>query len=29
VGLTGIVGLSWAYLYVSAIEMETMMMLKP
>ncbi len=29
VGLTGIVGLSWAYLYVSAIEVETMMMLKP
>ena len=29
VGLTGIVGLSWAYLYVSAIEMDTMMILKP
>ncbi len=28
VGLTGIVDLSWAYLYVSTIEMETMMMLK-
>ncbi len=29
VGLTGIVGLSWAYLYVSAIEMDAMMMLRP
>lgn len=28
-GLVGIVGLSWAYLYVSAIEMDTMMALRP
>jgi predicted metal-binding membrane protein len=28
-GLTGIVGLAWVYLYLSAIEMDTMMALKP
>ncbi|MFQ5937152.1 MAG: DUF2182 domain-containing protein, partial [Acidiferrobacterales bacterium] len=28
-GLAGIVGLAWAYLHVSALEMGTMMALKP